>query len=414
MTEFNPFEPGQAQTAWPLLEELRAECPVATIAGGMRYVTRHAECREALRETGAFSNATGMKAPGVDVPFEDRILGELDPPQHTAVRRVMVTALTPKVVRAAEHFMRDAALRLLRQIPVPGTADLVSAFTVPLPNLVTVHLLGFPPEDAGDLARWAKGLMESEFPRMNRTERGEGFAGAFPEFAGYIDDKIAERVDEIERGHDVPDDVLSRLIRLDMEGEALNRRQLRALVRNLITGGLTTTSQLLGNLLHAVLADPELETRLRRDATALNPAIEESLRLAPPILFVARACTHATAISETEIAEGERVVVGIGSANRDEQLFEHGDEFDLDRVNVDQHLTFGFGPHVCPGATLARVEARIALTAFFDHFTHGSVQLEPGFEFENVTTFFEIGPQRLPVVTTDESTSGSRNSSDTA
>ena len=110
MSEFNPFEPGQAQTAWPLLEELRAEGPVATIAGGMRYVTRHAECRAALRDTeGASRTPSGMKAPGVDVPFEDRILGELDPPQHTAVRRVMVTALTPKVVHAAEHFMRDAA-----------------------------------------------------------------------------------------------------------------------------------------------------------------------------------------------------------------------------------------------------------------------------------------------------------------
>jgi erythromycin 12 hydroxylase len=265
VSDFNPFEPGQAQNAWRLLEELRADGPVASIAGGMRYVTRHAECRAALRETGALSNATGMKAPGVDVPFEDRILGELDPPQHTAVRRVMVTALTPKVVHAAEPFMRNTAMQLLRRVPVPGTADLVAAFTVPLPNLVTVHLLGFPPEDAGDLARWAKGLMESEFPRMNRTERGEGFAGAFPEFAGYIDDKISERVDEIGRGRGVPDDVLSRLIRLDVDGEALTRRQLRALVRNLITGGLTTTSQLLGNLLHAVLADPELETRLRRD-----------------------------------------------------------------------------------------------------------------------------------------------------
>ena len=161
MTDFNPFEPGQAQNAWPLLEELRAETPVASIAGGMRYVTRHAECRAALRETDAFSNATGMKAPGVDVPFEDRILGELDPPQHTAVRRVMVTALTPKVVHAAEPFMRDAALQLLRQVPVPGTADLVALFTVPLPNRVTVHLLGFPPEDADELAAWAKALMES-------------------------------------------------------------------------------------------------------------------------------------------------------------------------------------------------------------------------------------------------------------
>ena len=74
-----------------------------------------------------------------------------------------------------------------------------------------------------------------------------------------------------------------------------------------------------------------------------------------------------------------------------------GDEFDLDRANADQHLTFGYGPHVCPGATLARVEARIALTAFFDQFPPGAVRLAPGFEFENVPTFFEVGPRELPV-----------------
>ncbi len=400
MTTFDPFDPGQAQRAWPLLEQLRDTGPVAPIAGGMHYVTRHAECREALRDTASFSNASGMKAPGVEVPFEDRILGELDPPQHTAVRRVMVTALTPKVVHAAEPFMRDTALQLLRQIPVPGTADLVPAFTVPLPNRITVHLLGFPAEDAEELAGWAKALMESEFPRLNRTERGEGFAGAFPEFAGYIDEKVTLRSEEIARGAPVPDDVLTRLIRLEVDDVRLSPRQLRALTRNLITGGLTTTSQLLGNLLHQILADPDLETRLRRDDTALNPAIEESLRLAPPILFVARGCVHATAIGGTEIGEGERVVVGTGSANRDERVFDGGDAFDLDRPNADQHLTFGYGPHVCPGAALARVEARLALTAFFDHFVHGSVALEPGYEFENVSTFFEIGPRRLPVVTT--------------
>ena len=103
---FDPFDPGQAQRAWPLLKELRREGPVAPIAGGMHYVTRHAECREVLRDTEAFSNASGMKAQGVNVPFEDRILGELDPPQHSVVRRVMVTALTPKVVHAAEPFIR--------------------------------------------------------------------------------------------------------------------------------------------------------------------------------------------------------------------------------------------------------------------------------------------------------------------
>ena len=154
----------------------------------MAYVTRHAECRAVLRDTSSFSNASGMKAPGVAIPREDRILGELDPPDHTRVRRVMVTALTPKTVHDAESFIRSAAGTLLDAardaVERNGVVDLVTAFTVPLPNRVTVHLLGFPSEDADLLARLAKELMESEFPLRNRTERGEGFANAFPEIRG--------------------------------------------------------------------------------------------------------------------------------------------------------------------------------------------------------------------------------------
>jgi len=396
---FNPFEPGQAQRAWPLLAQLRKEGPVAPIAGEMHYVTRHAECREALRDTESFSNASGMKAPGVEVPFEDRILGELDPPQHTAVRRVMVTALTPKVVHAAEPFIRDTAAALLDAVPVPGRADLVAAFSVPLPNRVTVHLLGFPAGDADTIAGWAKELMVSEFPRTNRTERGEGFAAAFPDFAGYIDERVERRIGEIERGEAVPDDVLTRLVRLEVEGVRLTRRQLRALTRNLITGGLTTTSQLLGNLLHEVLATPGVEDALRGDDAARARAVEESLRVAPPVLFAARGCVRDTAIGGTGIQAGKRVIVGTGSANRDEQLFDDGDEFRIDRPNSDQHLSFGYGPHVCPGAGLARTVARLGVAAFLKRFALGSVRLVDGYEFENVPTFFEIGPQSLPVET---------------
>jgi len=396
---FDPFDPGQAQRAWPLLKELRRQGPVAPIAGGMHYVTRHAECREVLRDTESFSNASGMKAPGVEVPFEDRILGELDPPRHSVVRRVMVTALTPKVVHAAEPFIRGTAEGLLDGLTVPGRADLVSAFSVPLPNRVTVHLLGFPADDADTIATWAGELMVSEFPRTNRTERGEGFAGAFPEFAGYIDEKVDRRSDEVERGKVVPDDVLTRLVQLEVDGDRLNRNQLRALTRNLITGGLTTTSQLLGNLLYELLTVPGLEQVVRADEGALANAVEESLRIAPPLLFVARGCVHDTSVGDSPVAAGERVIVGTGSANRDELLFEDGDEFRVDRPNADQHLTFGYGPHVCPGAGMARVVARIGIAAFLDRFPPGSVRLADDYEFENVPTFFEIGPRRLAVDT---------------
>jgi len=379
-----------------MLAELRRTSPVAPISGGLRYVTRYAGCRAVLRDVVAFSNASGFKAPGVQVPPEDRLLGELDPPLHTPVRRVMVTALTPRVVHAAEPFIEKTARTLLDAVPVPGAADLVPSFTVALPNRVTVHLLGFPAGDADQLAVWAKDLMESEFPATNRTARGEGFAAAFPEFAGYIDDQIDRRADT--RGDDPPD-VLTRLLSLTVDDEPLPRRQVRALVRNLVTGGLTTTSQLLGNLLYALLTDPDLEDAVRRDDTVLTGAVEESLRFSPPVLFVPRGCVRDASVAGVPVHAGERLIVGTASANRDEDVFADAETFRADRPNADQHLTFGYGAHVCPGAGLARTVARLGVVAFLRRFPPGSVRLAPGYEFENVPTYFECGPRRLPVET---------------
>ena len=395
---FDPFDTDQVQGAWSLLEELRRDGPLAPIGEGMVYVTRYGGCREVLRDATSFSNASGFKAPGVVVPPEDRILGEMDPPQHTAVRRVMVTALTPKLVRAAEPFIRRTAAELLSALPAPGRADLVPAYTVPLPNRVTLHLLGLPAEDADTIAGWAKELMVSGFPATNRSERGEGFANAFPEFAGYIDEKIETRAAALEAGHNEhPDEVLTRLLQLEVDGELLSRRQLRALVRNLITGGLTTTSQLLGNLIHHVVTSGGLEAAVRSDPRMLAGAIEESLRLRPPVMFVLRGCVGSTAVGGDPVHVGERVVVGSASANRDERVFADPDEFRPDRDNADHHLTFGHGPHVCPGAGLARTVARIGMETLLEHFPARALRTAPDYRYENVPTFFECGPRSLLV-----------------
>jgi cytochrome P450 len=393
---FDPFDAAQSRDAWTLLQELRDAGPLATVAGGLRYVTRHAEARAVLRDTETFSNASGLKAPGVDIPQEDRLLGELDPPRHTAVRRVMVTAITPKVVHAAEPFIASTAENLLDAL-TPDRFDLVASYTGVLPNRVTMYLLGFDPADSDQLARWAKELMESTFPALNRTERGVGFAAAFPDFAGYIDARIAERTTQLRAGDD-RDDVLARLIRLEVDDAPLPPQQLRALVRNLITGGLTTTSQLLGNLLFELMTKPDVEAAIRADRALLTTAIEESLRLSPPVLFMARGCMRDTEIGGCPVLPGERVVIGAASANRDERVFDLADEFHVDRTNADQHLTFGYGTHVCPGATLARAIARIGVGAVLDRFAPGELQLEPEFVFEQVPTYFEHGPRRLPVM----------------
>jgi cytochrome P450 len=389
---FNPFDAEQAHDAWPLLAELRAESAVVDIGDGMAYVTRHAECRELLRDTDGFSSAQGFKAPGVVVPIEDRTLGELDPPNHTLVRRVMVTALTPKSVKAAEPYIAATAERLIDALPADGEADLVPAFTAPLPNASTVHILGFPEQDAPQLMHWAKDLIESGFPGTHRNREGvEGFKEGFPAFADYIDARIEERRSEPR------DDVTTKLLELEVDGERLTPRQLRAMVRNLITGGLTTTSQLLGNLLHQCFTVEGLEARLRSNPDAVPRAIEESLRLAPPIMFIPRGCRRDTDVDGSTLHDGQRVVIGTGCANRDASVFADGDSFDLDRANLSDHLTFGYGPHFCPGAPLARAVARIGITTFLDRFPDGAVRLTDDFVYENVPAFFETGPKRVTV-----------------
>ncbi|MBV8951987.1 MAG: cytochrome P450 [Actinobacteria bacterium] len=389
---FNPFDPEQAHNSWPLLLELRDESAVVDIGDGLAYVTRHKECRDLLRDTDGFSSAQGFKAPGVVVPIEDRTLGELDPPNHTLVRRVMVTALTPKSVKAAEAYVGSMAASLLDALPAAGEADLVPSFTAPLPNASTVHLLGFPEEDAPQIMAWAKDLIESGFPGTHRNREGvEGFLEGFPDFAGYIDDRIEERRAQPR------DDVTTKLLELEVDGERLTPRQLRAMVRNLVTGGLTTTSQLLGNLLFELFTVPGLEQRLRSDPAVLPRAIEESLRIAPPVMFIPRGCRRDTEVDGTVVQSGQRVVIGTGCANRDERVFAHGDDFDVDRANLSDHLTFGYGPHFCPGAPLARAVGRIGVTALLDHFAHGTIRLTDGFVYENVPAFFETGPRRLTV-----------------
>ena len=190
--------------------------------------------------------------------------------------------------------------------------------------------------------------------------------------------------------------MLARLLQISDEGEALPRRQVRALVRNLITGGLTTTSQLLGNLLYEILHDPNVERALRADDEALGRAIEESLRLAPPILFMARGCVREVEIGGCPVAAGTRVITGFASANRDERVFEDPDEFRVDRPNSEQHLTFGFGPHVCPGAALARTVARIGIRAFLDHFPAGRGSARAGLRVRERVDLFRAGPEAPP------------------
>ncbi len=396
---FDPFAVEEPERTFEKLRQLRGVAPVVTLTPGMYYVTSYEEARQVLRDTEHFSNALGFRAPGVEVPPEDRMLGEQDAPQHPRVRRAVIAAFNPAAIKREEEFVRKRAHDLLHHLPEDGTVDLVPAFTTPLPNDATVHLLGFPMEDSPRIAAWSKEVMESAWPAMNRTERGEGMLGAFPEYTEYVDSFISRAREQVATGSG-PETFTTRLVSTEVEGQYLSDRQLRALVFNALLGGLTTTAQLLGTMIYEVLRADSVAELLPADEDRRSRFIEECLRMYPPVMIIPRGCVADTEVGGIQVRAGERVIVGTACVNRDEHMFEDSEVFESGREQVDRHLTFGLGAHLCAGAAMARSVASIGLDAFLRFADERGASLASGFVYETVPTYFEYGPRYLPVVQT--------------
>ncbi|MBW2270621.1 MAG: cytochrome P450 [Deltaproteobacteria bacterium] len=392
--DFDLFDASQTHNMWELMREFRQKAPVARIQGGFVYVSRYREARAVLRDAGTFSNAGGMRKPGVEIPIHDASIGELVPPVHGPVRKVaLVAAQGTGVVKAARPFARETCETLIDAIIARGSGDLLSEYSLALTTRTIAWLLGVPMEDCEQLAEWGEEIMTSTLTVTNRTERGEGYAEAFPEFTAYLEKLIEDRI----RNEDPSGNVVTRILHAGLEGGELTPAMIRMILQNLLLGGTGTTRDFIGNLLAEILQHPELHEQLHADRTLVPAALEESLRLSPPVIYLTRTCTKHTELAGVAIEPGERVVVGVASANRDEEVYEHAEEFRLDRVEPAAHLSFGFGPHLCLGSPLARVEGEEAIQVFLERFAPGQVRLVPGFELELMPLPYMLGPVRLDV-----------------
>jgi cytochrome P450 family 142 subfamily A polypeptide 1 len=396
---FDPFDPAQTHAVAETARKLLREEPVLRMANGFVLVSRYEDARQVLLNNTVFANAGGFRPNGLHVPIEDRTLGELDPPEHGPIRRLAIGAAAgPGAVESLKDFTRENSRGLLDAILARGHGDLVGEFSLILTNRVIAKLLGVPLEKSDWLSEQAEEILSSDMPVTNRTPRGFGYKAAFPDFTGFIDDLVRQRL----ANPDETRDSISRIIDTAREvGTAPAETIIRMILIQLLLGGSATTRDFLGNLFHELILKPKLHEAIRADPALIPVAVEEGLRLAPPVLFVIRTCAAQTELHGTAIHQGERVIAAIAAANRDPAAYEDPDEFRLDRTEPTPHLSFGLGSHFCAGNQLARMESREALEVFVERVKPGGLRTAPDFDLRYMPTPFLFGPVSLPVERTD-------------
>lgn len=353
---------------YAVFERLRLEAPVQRVPGREEYlVSRHADVVSVMRRPETFSNLVFIIEDGVvrgatvaDAARNDRVgpIFSSDPPAHTRKRRVAFDYFKPGRLAGYEELIARTADGLIDSFADRGSAELVSEFAIPFPTRVILGILGFPPEDAARALEW--GDYDGHGNRYLPPERLAGLAEGIRSMVSYVRDGVLER-------HERPrDDVLSAFVRERVRQDGrLDLPNVTAEVVNFINGGMHTTRDMLGNTLRFLLEDPRRAERALSDPRLTVRAIEESLRLESTLQWTGRLALSDAEVGGVPIPAGSVLLLLLGSANRDGEVFAAADAFDPDRPELKSHLAFGTHIHSCLGAPLARAEGRIALQRLF-------------------------------------------------
>jgi cytochrome P450 len=344
---------GDVRDPYPLFAQLRAHQPL-TFANqwGMDVYTvyRREDCDRVLRDAETFSSRIVQDTMG---PAMGRTILEMDGRDHQRHRGLISVAFRPQAIAEwGKTLVEPTIHRLVDEIARAGEADLVASLTAKLPILVIGAMVGIRVEDTARFMSWADDIIAvAVFP-----ERG---IAAARELGEYLLPVIAER------RADPRDDLISRLVSAEIEGERLDDEEILGFLRLLLPAGAETTFRFLGNTLFALLTHPEQLAEVRSDRALLDAAMDEAVRWEAPLLFVARETARPTEICGAAIDRGMAVCAAIGSGNRDERYYAAPDAFDVHRASKES-LSFGVGRHFCLGVHLARLEVRSALEVLLD------------------------------------------------
>lgn len=382
--EFEDFAPDRPEfyldDPHAAFRRLRADDPIHWHADGPFWcATRHADVMEISRRPRVFSSAHGTQL----FEIRDRLAGRstmlenapsiirMDPPEHNRHRKLVIRAFTPRMISALEPRVRELARDSVATIRAGEPFDFVEQIAVPMPMFVIAELLGVPSSDFTDFRRWSDAMVEV------------GAIGPTPETAGIVGELVGYMLAKIDEVRRAPrEDVLSTLAHAELDGTRLTDAELGIFCLTLLVAGNETTRHLVSGGMKALLEERGQWEKLCADSSLLPNAVEEMLRYVSPIQNFARRVERDVELAGRKLKAGEYVVVFYGSANRDEAVFgADADRFDVSRPAAARHLAFGFGEHLCLGASLARLEARVMFEEL--------IRLGPGVDFAGV-------PRKIP------------------
>jgi cytochrome P450 len=392
---FDPLDPAVRRDPYALYDRGRREHPAFVHAGlpvPLVSVFRYADIQAVLRDHELFSNDfargrnLGPEVAELAAQAPPSMIG-MDPPDHTRLRSLVNKAFTPRIVRRLEPRLREVAHQLLDEALDRREVDLVEALTYPLPVVAIAEVIGVPAADREQFKVWsdqAVATLGTAFFSPPTREQMQRQVALREEMQRYFV-PLAEA-----RRSDPRDDLLTGLVQAEHEGSKLDHQEMLAMLVLLLVAGNETTTTLIGNAVLTLLEHPGELKRLRDDPARMARAVDEVLRFDSPVQFDPRRATRDTAIAGTPIGEDALVLCWLGSANRDERVFERPDVFDVTREK-NPHLAFGFGTHHCLGHNLARLEASVALevllarTARFERTGSDPLPLHPSPVFKAVT-----------------------------
>jgi cytochrome P450 len=374
-----------------LFRRLRDEAPVCFLpepdGPGYWAVTRYADVVEVSRHPQTFGSHpnTMIHDPEDGGAGAGAIMLNTDPPQHTKLRKLVNRGFTPRQVAALEPRIRDLVTGLLDAAAARETCDLVTDVAVELPLQVIAELVGVPNEERHQVFGWTEVMMSIGDPETGYTEIDA--RAAMAAMWGYAD-QLAN-----ERAGGEGDDLLSVLLRAEVDGDQLSPMDVDLFFMLLMNAGSETTRNLITGGTLTLFEQPTERARLLDDLSRLPSAIEEMLRWVTPVTHFRRTAREDTELDGQTIREGDKVSIWYTSANRDDAQFPEADRFDVTR-EPNEHVAFGAGgPHFCLGASLARLEARVMFEELLGRFPG----IEPAGAPRRLASNFINGIKSLPV-----------------